>query len=81
MRSFGVCLCCWPVACCSIAPQPSRRRCTCMSPRSVAKVQVRDSSMTRSGVAVNDTTHDVYVVDSGNNRVEEFNATGTTFVG
>ncbi len=32
------------------------------------------------GVAVNDTTHDVYVVDSRNNRVEEFNATGTTLL-
>jgi DNA-binding beta-propeller fold protein YncE len=29
------------------------------------------------GIAVNDTTHDVYVVDSGNNRVEEFNSTGS----
>jgi DNA-binding beta-propeller fold protein YncE len=29
------------------------------------------------GVAVNDTTHDVYVVDRGNNRVQEFNSTGT----
>jgi hypothetical protein len=29
------------------------------------------------GVAVNDTTHNVYVVDGGNNRVEEFASTGT----
>lgn len=29
------------------------------------------------GVAVNDVTHDVYVVDRGNNRVQEFNSTGT----
>ena len=28
------------------------------------------------GVAVNDTTHDVYVVDSGDNRVEEFTSAG-----
>ena len=28
------------------------------------------------GVAVNSVTHDVYVVDSGNNRVEEFTAAG-----
>jgi hypothetical protein len=28
------------------------------------------------GVAVNDATHDVYVVDSANNRVEEFSSTG-----
>jgi NHL repeat-containing protein/WD40 repeat protein len=28
------------------------------------------------GVAVNSSTHDVYVVDSGNNRVEQFTATG-----
>jgi hypothetical protein len=28
------------------------------------------------GVAVNDTTHDVYVVDKGNGRVEEFTASG-----
>jgi WD40-like Beta Propeller Repeat len=28
-------------------------------------------------IAVNDATHDVYVVDAGNNRVEEFNSTGT----
>ncbi|MGH2903511.1 MAG: hypothetical protein ACRDK7_08020, partial [Solirubrobacteraceae bacterium] len=33
------------------------------------------------GVAVNDTTHDVYVVDSGNDRVEIFNSTGTTLLG
>ena len=33
------------------------------------------------GVAVNDTTHDVYVVDSLNNRVQEFNATGSTVIG
>ena len=33
------------------------------------------------GVAVNDVTHDVYVVDSGNNRVEEFNSTGSTVLG
>ena len=30
-----------------------------------------------SGVAVNDATEDVYVVDKGNNRVERFSATGT----
>ncbi len=30
-----------------------------------------------SGVAVNNATGDVYVVDKGNNRVEEFNAEGT----
>jgi hypothetical protein len=30
-----------------------------------------------SGVAVNDATEDVYVVDKGNKRVEEFNAGGT----
>ncbi len=29
------------------------------------------------GVAVNDTTHDVYVVDRRNDRVEEFNSTGS----
>ncbi len=29
-----------------------------------------------SGVAVNDTTHDVYVVDKGNGRVERFSSTG-----
>lgn len=33
-----------------------------------------------TGIAVNDVTHDVYVVDSANNRVEEFNATGSTVV-
>jgi DNA-binding beta-propeller fold protein YncE len=33
------------------------------------------------GVAVNDTTHDVYVVDSQNNRVEQFNSTGLTLLG
>lgn len=31
-----------------------------------------------TGIAVNDTTHDVYVVDQKNNRVEEFNSTGST---
>ncbi len=31
-------------------------------------------------IAVNDTTHDVYVVDSANNRVEEFNSTGSTLL-
>jgi hypothetical protein len=30
-----------------------------------------------SGVAVNDTTHDVYVADRGNNRIDEFEADGT----
>ena len=34
-----------------------------------------------SGIAVNDTTHDVYVVDRGNNRVEEFNSSGSTKLG
>ena len=29
-----------------------------------------------TGVAVNDVTHDVYVVDSGDSRVEEFDSTG-----
>ncbi len=29
------------------------------------------------GVAVNDTTHDVYVVDRGDNRVEEFTSSGS----
>ncbi len=29
------------------------------------------------GIAVNDVTHNVYVVDQGNNRVEEFSAAGT----
>lgn len=28
------------------------------------------------GIAVNDTTHDVYVADQGNKRIEEFTATG-----
>jgi DNA-binding beta-propeller fold protein YncE len=30
-----------------------------------------------SGVAVNESTEDVYVVDAGNNRIERFSATGT----
>jgi Tol biopolymer transport system component len=30
-----------------------------------------------SGVAVNDTTHDVYVADTGNHRVDEFSSSGT----
>ncbi len=30
-----------------------------------------------AGVAVNDATHDVYVVDRGDNRVEEFTSTGS----
>ncbi len=34
-----------------------------------------------TGVAVNDTTHDVYVLDKGNDRVEEFNSTGSTLIG
>ncbi len=33
------------------------------------------------GVAVNDTTHGVYVVDSANRRVQEFNSTGSTVLG
>jgi DNA-binding beta-propeller fold protein YncE len=33
------------------------------------------------GIAVNDTTHDVYVADYANNRVQEFNSTGTTVLG
>jgi hypothetical protein len=33
------------------------------------------------GVAVNDRTHEVYVVDSGNKRVERFDAGGSTFLG
>ncbi len=32
------------------------------------------------GVAVNDTSHDVYVVDRANDRVEEFNSTGSTLL-
>ena len=31
-----------------------------------------------AGIAVNEVTHDVYVVDSGNNRVEEFDSTGAS---
>lgn len=34
-----------------------------------------------TGVAVNDVTHDVYVVDTGNNRVQEFNSSGSTVIG
>jgi hypothetical protein len=34
------------------------------------------SSFAPNGVAVNDATHDVYVTDSGNHRVEEFGPTG-----
>ncbi len=34
-----------------------------------------------SGVAVNNETGDVYVVDKGHNRVEEFNSTGSTVLG
>jgi WD40-like Beta Propeller Repeat len=34
-----------------------------------------------TGVAVNDVTHDVYVVDTNNDRVEEFNATGSSVLG
>ena len=34
-----------------------------------------------SGVAVNDKTGDVYVVDKGNNRVEWFDSTGSNFEG
>ncbi len=37
--------------------------------------------ITPIGVAVNDGTHDVYVVDRDNNRVEEFNETGSTLLG
>jgi hypothetical protein len=33
------------------------------------------------GIAVNDTTHDVYVVDTQNNRVQEFDSTGSTLLG
>jgi hypothetical protein len=33
-----------------------------------------------AGVAVNDATGDVYVVDQGNNRVEEFNADGSALL-
>ena len=33
-----------------------------------------------AGVAVNDVTHDVYVVDRGNGRVEEFNSTGSVLL-
>jgi DNA-binding beta-propeller fold protein YncE len=33
------------------------------------------------GIAVNETTHDVYVVDSVNNRVEELNSSGSTVLG
>ncbi len=32
------------------------------------------------GVAVNDATHDVYVVDRGNRRVQEFNSTGSPVI-
>lgn len=32
------------------------------------------------GVAVNDATGDVYVVDTGNARIDEWNATGETFI-
>jgi NHL repeat len=34
-----------------------------------------------AGIAVNDESGDVYVVDTGNGRVREFNATGTTVLG
>jgi hypothetical protein len=34
-----------------------------------------------TGVAVNDTTHDVYVVDRDNGRVQELNSTGSTVLG
>jgi DNA-binding beta-propeller fold protein YncE len=34
-----------------------------------------------TGVAVNDVTHNVYVVDTNNDRVEEFNATGSSVLG
>jgi DNA-binding beta-propeller fold protein YncE len=34
-----------------------------------------------SGVAVNEETGDVYVVDKGNNRVQEFNASGSAVLG
>ncbi|MGA9314853.1 MAG: NHL repeat-containing protein [Solirubrobacteraceae bacterium] len=33
------------------------------------------------GVAVSDVTHDVYVVDSRNHRVEEWSSSGSTFLG
>jgi WD40-like Beta Propeller Repeat len=33
-----------------------------------------------AGVAVDDVTHDIYVVDKDNDRVEKFNATGTEFI-
>ncbi len=33
------------------------------------------------GIAVNDATHDVYVADNANDRVEEFDATGSTLIG
>jgi DNA-binding beta-propeller fold protein YncE len=34
-----------------------------------------------TGIAVNDVTHDVYVVDTKNSRVEEFNASGSSVLG
>jgi hypothetical protein len=32
------------------------------------------------GIASNNTTHDVYVVDSGNNRVQKFSSSGSAFI-
>lgn len=80
MRSFGVCLC-MLAACALLSSAPALAK----------EVHVYESSFGSegagpgqfsepAGVAVNDVTHDVYVVDRGNGRVEEFNSTGSVLL-
>jgi sugar lactone lactonase YvrE len=48
------------------------------SPGSEAgQMQLSGESALESEIAVNDTTHDVYVADTGNSRVDQFSSTGT----
>ncbi|MGA9285389.1 MAG: hypothetical protein WBV85_08095 [Solirubrobacteraceae bacterium] len=83
MRGYGLWLCALVACVCGLF---------CAGPALAKEVHLFRSSFGASGsgsgqfdrplgVAVNEATHDMYVVDSGNNRVEWFNSDGSAFLG
>lgn len=80
MRGYCVCLCAL-AGCVSLWSTPALATEVHVYKSSFGSPGAGSGQLTRpAGVAVNDATHDVYVVDNGNNRVEKFDSAGSTIL-